>query len=280
MKKIIIGILSISVFLSCQNNNSNLNSNNSPIDSSGISKEQILLFKKIINGVWIKKDYIDLVVEKKSPAAATDEASGITIMNISTSSIRGNGDSVMVGVGWGNHEGGDIILRFKAGKKPSTILVNERESLGYEINNRDTTLVLYQFNEENKKEYVTKYIKALNQEPADELGFGMDYLINKGLISGKYIATDSLGKKFDVTFFDNGKVTGLPNFKKYWIENDLMGEPMSNLDGIVFDLYTKKQSSYTFKINKDTLNLYNSFPNADSTLAIVGKLKYQFIRQK
>jgi len=60
---------------------------------------------------------------------------------------------------------------------------------------------------------------------------------------------------------------------------------MDNLDMIFFR--DKKRTAdnishgnYSFKFSADTLNLYNTYPNADSTELVLGKRVYKLVRQK
>ena len=277
MKKIILPFLIISFFIACKSKtNSPLKdsvaNNKSAIDQSA---ELIKKFKPIIQGVWVKADYIDKVIKTKSPLAAQDIADYITTMYINTDHVKG--DSIIVSTVIGNHEGGDAVLKFQPGKSPSTIILGDGD-LSYSIENGDTTLMLSQL-DETKKLRKTKYVKALNKQADDDNDYGMNYLINKNLISGNYTLTNSLGSKTKVTFNSNGKVSDFPAVKTFLI-NTAFGDPMSNLDYIVFNFNTKYYASYAFKINADTLNLFETGANADSTELVLGKLKYKLVRQK
>ena len=53
------------------------------------TEELIQKFKPIIQGVWVKKGYIDKVIKTKSPLAAVDEVNDITTMFINTDSKIG-----------------------------------------------------------------------------------------------------------------------------------------------------------------------------------------------
>jgi len=278
MKNSLYLLFIITTFLSCKSNTKKAaidsNATNLPSDSS---QALIKKFKPVIQGVWVKADYINKVAKTKSPAEAEDEAIGITIMNINTDKIKG--DSLVVNAGYGNHEGGDAIIKFKAGKLPGAIVFNSGD-LNYSIENGDTILITHLIDDDTKKIKIVKYVKSLNSEPDDNLGLGMDYLINKNLIAGNYVMTDSLGNNTKVTLSALGKVTGMPGLDTYWISDDIGGEPMNNLDGFTFNLYKKNAENYTFKIIADTLTLYNMKANADSTENVLGKMVYKFVRDK
>nr|WP_294792607.1 hypothetical protein [uncultured Mucilaginibacter sp.] len=241
------------------------------------TQKLIAEFKPIIQGVWVKKSYIDKVIKMRSPLNAFDEVEGANIMVINADSIKA--DSLTIGVGWNNHEGSDIVLHFKPGKRANTIKWGTDE-LGYEIKHGDTILVLYRFSEEKNTTQKSKFIKAANVQPGKDLSYGMDYLINKGIIAGKYSWVKDDNKSQEVVFSTEGKISGLGNFKTFYILNDLNMEPLNNLDEIIFDIYNTNQTSYTFKFDADTLGLYETKPNADSTLLLVDKLKYKLVRKK
>lgn len=150
--------------------------------------------------------------------------------------------------------------------------------LGYSTQNGDTTLILYQYY--NKQWVLTPYVKALKQSTGNDLQEGINYLINKNLIAGTYSFTDSLGKIKEVIFKDDGTISGASNFKRYFVENSFESKKMNNLDQITFNMFTSEEKHYTFKIDNNALHLYEVKANADSTLLIRGKLKYQLLRKR
>jgi hypothetical protein len=279
MKRNIFALLILSAFVACKSSNkpsdkdSVVNNNYQSHQSAALIKK----FKPIVQGVWVKTSYIDKVVKTKSPAEAEDQATGLTTMYIETNNLKG--DSIVVEVGWGNHEGGEITLKFSPGKTRETISFGSFD-LGYSVKNGDTSIVLFEYDKEKNEHTTTWYTKALNKQ--SDLGDGMDYLINKGLFAGKYKLADSLGNNGSVVFTDRGKVSGLANFTSYFINDDVGGEPMNNLDHIIFDRFSKtsKSKSYSFKFVKDTLHLYSTKANSDSTELLVDKLIYKLVKQK
>lgn len=272
MKNFIYSLFIVGVCFSCKSNSTTQSNDSTAVVNvaDDDSKELIEKFKPIIQGVWVKKDYIEKVNQTKSPLAAANLTNGITTMYINTDKIVG--DSLTFTVGYGNHEGGELTFKFK-GKK----MKSDHYEINYAVNGKDTVLSLNYT--ENGKNIRTEYIKALNKQPDDNLGFGMDLLINKGLAVGSYHLTDGPMQQ-DIIFEADGKVKGFFNFNSYYIDIDLNNDPMTNLDEIGFDIMSKHHVRFNFKINKDTLNLYETRPNADSTELIVGNLKYQLVRKK
>ncbi|WP_183563639.1 hypothetical protein [Mucilaginibacter sp. SP1R1] len=277
MKNSPLLVLILSVFVSCKSNNKQpVQDATATPQTTNNTKLIIEKFKPIIQGVWVKSDYVDKVIKTKSPLAAADETAGMTTMYINTDKIMG--DSLVVLAG-DNHEGTEFTLKFKAGKRKATILLGSGE-LGYSINNGDTVLTTYIPDENNSNKLIaTNYRRALIKQ-GDNLGYGLDYIINKGLIAGNYNSTDSAGNVSKVSFNAEGSVRGFLNFKTYNINIDLNSDVMDNLDEIGFDTDGKNGKSYSFKFNADTLKLYTTKPNADSTTAVLDKLKYKLVRQK
>jgi hypothetical protein len=279
MKKILYLFLMISGFIACKSK-TKPTINDSLANNSVTKKQTEELIKKfgpIIQGVWVKADYVNKVIKTKSPLAATDEATGITTMYINTDHIKG--DSIVFIAGYFNHDSGDCIIKFHPGKNPSTILFNGKD-LSYLIEKGDTTLTVFQY--ENKKNHFisAKYIRVLNKQSDDNFCYGLDYYINRALVTGNYTFTDSTGVNSKINFSEDGRVSGFLNFKTYSINIDLNSDVNDNLDEIGFDRYSKHHLSCSFKISADTLNLYETLENADSTELVLGKLKYKLVRQR
>ncbi|GAA4332501.1 hypothetical protein GCM10023149_38810 [Mucilaginibacter gynuensis] len=277
MKKLIYALLIVILYASCQSKTTQQDDDTSKIVApvANAAPELINTFKPIINGIWIKKDYIDKISKTKSPYAAKDLAEGITGMEIKVGSIKD--DSLMVLVGWNNHDAGEMPLKFRKGKRPFTILLGGND-FGYEIKGKDTLLVLY-YAEGNVNQTI-KFIKAPNLSPDAGLQPGLDKLVNQVIITGTYILNDSLNVHNKVHFTTDGKVNGLSNFELYNLQTDFNSGPMNNMDEIAFDEYKKNQANFIFLINRDTLNIYETLANADSSELVLGTLKYKLVRKQ
>jgi hypothetical protein len=276
MKKLLYLILMTSGLIAC-NGKRDSAGNKSAEDSSAQTQNLIKKFKPIIQGVWVKADYIEKVIKTKSPLAAADKCTGLTTIYINTDHIMG--DSIVEMAGYYNHDGANALIKFQPGKSPRSMLFNGRD-LNYSVENGDTTITIFQYDDRKQQFIKAKYIRVLKSQPDNNLGYGMDLAINKALVAGKYTLIDSAGTNPKVYFSEDGKVTGLLNFKAYSINVDLNSEPNNNLDEIGFDIRTKNHSSFTFKVDADTLNVYDTYENADSTELLVGKLKYKLVRQR
>ncbi|GAB2455827.1 hypothetical protein GCM10011375_03750 [Hymenobacter qilianensis] len=201
-------------------------------------------------------------------------------------------DSVEIGVTYGLHEGGSRILLLRPGQNDKTLslrpqLGDEKETvveLSYEISAADTTLFFIQRNAKTNR-IVDKipYYRALKSSVKTDLQGGVERAINQLLITGQYQGTDSLGQPVNAYFLSDGKVKGLP-FSQYTVQMDFTGPNPG--DELIFDTYSKRQSSFGASFGRDTLRLYTihhtvgvSPSETDTTdLFSRGRLRYQLVR--
>jgi len=279
MKKIILPFLVICLLGACKSKTTPTveDSLKNSVAIKSQTDSLIKKFKPIVQGVWVKADYVEKVIKTKSPLAASDLAAWITTFYVNTDEITG--DSIKFIAGYGNHDSGDVTIKFQAGKTPGTILFNGQD-LSYSIENGVTTLLVPQYNETKKRYFKTKFIRILKKQPDNNLGYGLYNYINKSLVAGNYELTDSLGSTSKISFSEDGKVSGFLACKSYDINIDLNSDVNDNLDEISFNTDAKRLLSYSFKIIADTLKLYETGENADSTELVLGKLKYKLVRQK
>ena len=102
----------------------------------------------------------------------------------------------------------------------------------------------------------------------------------KIIVSGNYMYIDTLGQKHAVMLNDLGKVKGFGNFKTYYIEDVFSQGPGNDTDIITFNIYKEGQKDYIFKLNKDTLKLFEFESSEISDSIYSSFLKYTLIRQK
>ncbi|RFZ92015.1 hypothetical protein D0C36_11245 [Mucilaginibacter conchicola] len=278
MKYFILPLLALAFLASCKNKAPKQEQQQDTIStkpSSNTTADLIAKFKPIFTGNWVKISYIDKVIATKSPLAAMDKVKGITCILFDRHKVEG--DSLMVLLGWENHDSSESPLRFKRGKRENSLQLGDSE-IQYSVIKGDTVLTLYWVGENHK---VTTTVYKKSPLANDNLGTGLEYFINKGLVAGNYIMTDSNAVKSKVSLSANGIIKGFSPFKTYNIHNDLNEEPMDNLDRIGFsDGKTVPYTWFTFKITGDTLKLFSTKPNADSSLLEIDKLRYTLIRQK
>lgn len=284
MKNLILIISVACVFASCAGNNKNAATDTLAATPSTIeAKKLIQEFTPIIEGAWVKLDYIQEIARTKSPLKAAHKAGNITTFIFSNNNI--SGDSAIVAVGYGNHEGGELIFKFKSGRIPNSITGYDRFSetkspsyvLQYTVK-KDTLLTLYEYDITGTLLTTTQYYKAPVNWKKNELGYATYAEVNKILVTGNYTLTNSLGSSSQVSFSNEGKVKGLDDFKEFRINVDFIGE-LNNLDKIIFGEFGH-EDVYNFVISKDTLKLFETSYSADSVELIKGNLKYKLIRQK
>ncbi len=248
------------------------------------TNELVERFKPFLHGVWIQADYIDDIAKTKSPFKSSEKLTFISEMIIDTSNVAT--DSMLINIALGNHEGSDFILYFKQGKTPMSLLTGirgfELESdsyeLGYEINNYDTTLILYHYKKNQKLLDKTKYIRVIEVSHNRSLEDGFQYMVNKKLITGSYLVTDSTDKERLVQMTSEGVVKGLPGIETYYVITDFVASEDSS-DVICFDIQTDTQNCYAFKINGDTITLFKAPINETDTLFNAGHALYKFLKQ-
>jgi hypothetical protein len=248
------------------------------------SNELIEKFKPFLNGTWVPADYINDIVKTKSPFKSSGKITYISEFSIDATKLS---DSINIGAAMGNHEGGDFILHFKPGLTPASLPVSfgeyQNESsfyeLGYVITSIDTSLELYHYDKNKKLLDKTKYMKVQAVRQNDDLGDGFQYMVNRKLLARSYNVSDSNGKETRVELTTDGKIKGFMGFKTYYIITDFAAGPENANDEICFDIQTKDQKCYGFKIIADTINLFEAAKDEEDTLFKPGQTIYKFIRQ-
>jgi len=255
--------------------------------ASNVAQTQATPFQKLkqfMDGSWVVSDYIKSLAKTRSPYSSSGEFGMVAAMDIGLPA--GVSDSTHVGYSLNNHEGGNFIIYNKPGQRPNTLKTNLPEGpsngdfyeLGYSAKNNDTTLILYRYKKNKRLANSISYTKVITLDNNNAAG-GIEYITNKTLFSGTYSIADT-AKNLEVKLSDNGKITGLSDFKTYLVNTDFVAGPENNLDVIIFDWGTKKQKSYAFTFNKDTLNMYETREAADSINLVIDKLKYKLVKHK
>ncbi len=257
---------------------------------SGCSSDKIKLdsvrqiSSPIFKGVWVSTDYIDQIQKTKSPLKSASKLLGVASMLFGGNS---NSESLHVGISWNNHEGTDFTLYFKEGQKQNSLKTNLPDydhknnfyELAYEMTNNDTTIFLNHYTKANQLIDSKRFSKIRSYKPTDDLGGGIQFIVNSKLISGTYDVIDTLNSHSVAQFKDDGSVIGFLDYKKYVIQTDFIAGPENNLDQICFDISTKNAQCFTYQINGSTINIYEVTEDANHEFLQVGKLKYTLVRQ-
>jgi len=288
MKHFLLPVLIIILFASCKSNTKKTTQDSLKTPSvMGPSSKIMAEFKYIINGQWIKSDYIAEIVRSKSPLKAWPKAFDITEIFINVDSIRG--DSLNISVNYTYHEGGSFILKFHKGQFPNSITVyqeggnidNKQFEIGFNISNRDTSLLLYTYGQNKKLIRTDKFsrLKANKETTKNGSTEASYYWINKLTIGGGYEMIDTSDIRSKVEFKNNGEVTGLEQFKTYSLAIDFTTPP-NDIDLIYFGLPNNNSKPFIYQFKKDTLCIYDTRYDKDSVQLLIEKLKYKMVKQK
>jgi len=261
------------ILTACQTNNSETkNTIINPVTNT------MQTFKSIINGDWYQASYIDSIQETKSPFLSQNSLAEYVELDINTNETTG--DSLEIGA-LNIHEGTSFNVYFKPGLTATSLKTNIIDydtvsnfyELGYNITANDTSLIIFLYNKNKKLLGQTKYLKA----PKSSEG-ALQYMVNKTLFTGNYIAEDSLGKTCALKFTNDGLVNGLLSYKKYYVLTDFVAGPENSTDEVCFDIQTNNQRCYAFDIKEDTIKLYDVKENADQDTLQRGQLKYKLVK--
>jgi hypothetical protein len=238
-------------------------------------------WKRALHGVWAPAGYVRVIKQTKSPFEASKTLDGISELSIDTTGI--SADSLFVGVGWNNHEGSNFYMRLTRGESNNSLPISQSDydnpanfyELAYEVTVTDTFLVLYHF-DKGKKLLDKSRFSRVTYESAS-ISDGLQGYVNSVLISGKYKLS---GDRQTVEFNNAGIVTGLGHFKKYFIQTDFVITMDNDADNIIFDVYSKNQARFAFKIRQDTIDLYRTTSDSLEMEMRIDSLSYRLIRLK
>jgi len=238
---------------------------------------------KIIEGGWVKKEYVDDLLLSHSPFRSFEHAGNEEEFRIDVSQIEG--DTILNSKGMLNyHEGArfEVVLETEPDKK---ILAHiwqghnwEEDSfyLDYQINGTDTTLFLCERESNSGREKTrVAYTRAFRTVPDDDPPVNaIEFLVNKVLFSGKYTLLDASAKNCgELIFGSRGDVHGLSDFKKYKVNTDFDGSSYPKFDFV--DLYNLGDHSgqYAFEWHENAINLYEMIANPATGKFRKGMLK-------
>ncbi|TGD78883.1 hypothetical protein [Hymenobacter wooponensis] len=237
----------------------------------------------ILEGVWVKSDYLTEVARTKSPLKAARKLTDIVALSVQPR--RASGDSLLVDANYNNHEAATFQVVLRPGLQSASLPTTWSDyaqptnffELAYRASATDTVLLLNKYNQQKRLLQSVQYsrIRGVAQStsaPSD----GLQYFVNKQLLAGTYTALDAKGNKKQVTFSPTGQVEGLDNFRQYYVATDFVVTVENNLDNLIFDIGTKRQQDYVFTISQDTVRLYNARVAEPDLLR--GPLQYTLVR--
>ena len=242
-------------------------------------------YKPVIAGTWVVKDYYDALEKTKSPKEAYTSLKGIVSMIIDTTDMEG--DSILVSARWNHKESYLYNIYLRPGKGAHSLQTTHPYSnygsdyleIAYTIEKGDTVLQMNRYDNAGKQKESKTYLRVTGPQGPDSEPYGVQYVANKVLFSGKYKATDENGKTMDVELTDDGLVKGFGTHTLYYIYTDFDGDELTNLDEMAFDAFTKTQKPYIFEIKDGNILLYQALQNDERTQLIRGDLKYTLVKE-
>ncbi|SFQ73051.1 hypothetical protein [Hymenobacter arizonensis] len=217
-------------------------------------------FDPIIRGAWVTTGYLEAVQKSKSPLKAADAVGAVSEIHINPAARAG--DSLVLTVGFGNHEGGNTTLYYRPGQQPNSLATRYRDydspgsyaELSYRLGPRDTTLLLTTYSRSRRALNRTAYRRVAGAQ-VGTLG-ALNRAVNQRLFVGSYTGVDSLGKPAAMQFAANGRLKGLKGFRTYTVNTDFSGGPGNDIDHLVLDPQTKHTRLMGYSHRADTLRLY------------------------
>lgn len=289
MKYFTAFLLSGIILSSCHTNPSSSHNTNQTKDSLNTTQELIRKFKPIIHGYWVLLDYIEELKKTKSPYSSQFVFKDQHGFYIDTGKVAA--DSLVVAASYGAAGPEPYSVFFKCGIVPNSLYMVDMNrldtsylNLGYEITKNDTILIVYHYSKDAKRlTSIRKYLKAPTESSRyDTITGSLDgesYFINKYVIAGNYTYIDGLQRKHLISLTDFGEVSGFDNFIRYNIFNDF-GQGPPDSDAITFISSSHLSEDYFFRIDADTLNLFDYGVSPDYDTVYNYTLKYKLVRQK
>jgi hypothetical protein len=237
MKYNLTFFLVISIFLSCSESEI---SNKKPSIPKDENKEKIA---SQLAGRWIYDGYLKEIEQTKRIFGIDSENYGYPFWGFDLTTENLLSDSAYI-FQFSVHEGGGgCSIFFNTEKKSYESKGVEMEGVEtepFEINPIDTNLLVFKFLKSGKKRAYRKVTDFDNE-------------LRKILFEGKYI---NLKDNSNVAFFKDGKVTGIEGRHYFEVFYDFTFENMDVM-AIQKDEKLSSRQSYYFKINKDTIKIYN-----------------------
>lgn len=241
---------------------------NNTVPESNISTADRLKhqFLPIIGGGWVAKGYLDRLKENKSPMKSADKTDGILCVIIPFEAEK---DSAWAGLDYNSHEADNFTIYFKPRKHTASLATNykvyDRETdffeLSYTIKNADTTLFINRFDASGRLIKSMPFTRVSRETATDYVGYPAEVAVNRLLMEGSYIYTDTLATQHTVTFKRNGTLTGFGNYTNYYVNTDYTACDPEELPLTDF-MYLRAEEDkyagmlYDYTITGDTLLLW------------------------
>ena len=227
-----------------------------------------------LNGLWMKTDYLNALRETHSPLLASEKLKNIAAFAFDASQTKG--DSLAAGSSYNGHEGVACTVIFKAGKKPNSIqLLFEGEKLPCDATLENGELIIASY---NKNDTIFRPSRYTQVSPTDvNLDNAMRIAAEQALFAGPWLLKNKTNPSAEykmVQFGADDTLTNFPDFAKYDVLTDFMGENEGADQIYLFDGETPRPLILIFKHKGDSVDFFEKKNGRK------GKLYAQLIRPK
>jgi hypothetical protein len=239
-------------------------------------QENIFVINRILNGVWVREDYINSLRVNKSPSKASEFLKEEVSLIFDTASL--NIDTLEIGVSFNNHEGGNYFLPIKdfKGNKARIYAPEQTKSnkeIEFSITEKDTFLFLTKFSKTGKIISKTKFVRVLSNVELinNDLGFGIEYITNVLVIEGEYLLIDSLDNIIsrNINFNKVGSISGWEGINRYNLLTDFVEFEEKMKDDIIIlsgNRNVQKKNEFKYQFINDTIMIYTRSNQSNKNL--------------
>ncbi len=218
--------------------------------SSPTAKESSkALTVKELEGSWVNAVYLDDLAKTRSPRQSFDKIGEIAQVSISSKGLKG--DTLIGGLSYNGHEGGQYLIVFKAGKQPNSIRFGELLSDLQEatsdliIENGLLTISHHEPNDGGRVKAPSRFRRISTTPQGIDDGNGIGVI--QTLFTGDWMMTDAGGKITMIKIDSLGKVTDAPNFDQLSVLTDYTGPPTTYDFVTIMDTKQNKSQELHFK---------------------------------
>jgi len=255
-KSILYLTVLLSLFIACSNSQKQTTENKIPrIESNSIQEKDTFpseLGNSInnIEGVWIRKDYIENLKNSLSPAASYKFIENISVLIIDSSS----NSKLTVGVIYNNHEGGELVIDYL--NNQPYLIYNTKEGNEKSIINVDGIALKVQV--ENVYYEFYKFPLRYRDNP-------IKYVTDSILFDNKVFNSVSPSTGIKMTLSKDGRSYNFDKYEKFEVETDFMVYE-DYYDIIRFYEDNGKSKAFKYYFNNNVLEFRGFGKESDSIL--------------
>ncbi|MEM7373315.1 MAG: YARHG domain-containing protein [Bacteroidota bacterium] len=219
------------------------------------------VLRKAMNGHWIKQEYYEGILDKKTPYQLQNLHSGLSEISVRQETTQS--DSIWLGVSYGNHEGGSFYIHptDRAAYFTSEAYANYMSKTLYHFDligeNQDTFLRAIELIPGQEPASYTPYVKIMMDVLEGEAANSAVSFHSHSLLEGKYglqTADGSQPERF-IQVKQNGELIGFDPFDGYELLTDFIA---AGIDGDAIFLKNESvRQLFGIDILPDVLNIYS-----------------------